>query len=78
MHSLASISADPWLRLWLAFASSLAVVLALEWAWQRLWAVFERGRFARCPVLRGNRGFARRALILACVFVISAALTFAR
>lgn len=68
-----------WQHLWSVFGLSLTVLLALEWLWRTLWTLVEGRASPRCGCrcLPGKRGVARRALILGCVFAISAALTFA-
>jgi len=67
-----------WLHLWSVFGVSLTGLLALGWLWRAAWARVERCAPSRRACSRGKYDVARRALILGGVFVISAALTFAR
>lgn len=74
---LASMPAA-WLHLWSVFGVSLTGLLALGRLWRMLWARVERCAPSRGLCWRGKHDALRRVLILGGVFVISAALTFAR
>lgn len=66
-----------WLQFWSVFGVLLIGLVMLGWLWRMAWARLDRR--APCPGIyrRGRRDVVRRVVILAGVFVISAALTFA-